>query len=102
VSHCRRVSELAIVGGEGAENRERSATFAAYVGGLCDWRDVLVPGETGVLLVLAQSQHIAKQILNYTEADFDASPILSQLVVNRTADTIELKATSASRLDQLR
>ena len=52
---------------------------------------MLVPGETGVLLCLAQDQRVAKQILNYCEAVFDASPILSQLVVNRTADTIELK-----------
>jgi hypothetical protein len=87
----QRVSELAIVGGRRGGKSRALATFAAYVGGLCDWRDVLVPGEVGVLLVLAQSQHIAKQILNYTEADFDASPILSQLVTNRTADAIELK-----------
>jgi len=57
----QRVSELAIVGGRRGGKSRALATFAAYVGGLCDWRDVLVPGETGVLLVLAQSQHIANR-----------------------------------------
>jgi hypothetical protein len=87
----QRVSELAIVAGRRAGKSRALATLAAYIAGLCDWRDVLVPGETGVLLCLAQDQRVAKQILNYCEAVFDASPILSQLVVNRTADTIELK-----------
>src|ERR1019366_2521690 len=87
----QRVSELAIVGGRRSGKSRALATLAAYIGGLCNYKDVLVPGETGVLLCLAQSQQIAKQLLNYCEADFDASPILSQLVVNRTADTIELK-----------
>jgi hypothetical protein len=86
-----RVSELAIVGGRRSGKSRALATLAAYIGGLCDYRDCLVPGEVGVLLCLAQSQHIAKQLLNYCEADFDASPILSQLVIGRTADTIELK-----------
>jgi hypothetical protein len=86
-----RVSELAIVGGRRSGKSRALATLSAYIGGLCSFKDALVPGEVGVLLVLAQSQHIAKQILNYTEADFDASPILSQLVVNRTAETLELK-----------
>jgi hypothetical protein len=87
----QRVSELAIVGGRRSGKSRALATLSAYIGGLCSYRDVLVPGEVGVLLCLAQSQHIAKQLLNYAEADFDASPILSQLVVGRTADTIELK-----------
>jgi hypothetical protein len=86
----QRVSELAIVGGRRSGKSRALATLAAYIGGLCNYKEVLVQGETGVLLCLAQSQHIAKQLLNYCEADFAASPILSQLIVNRTADTIEL------------
>src|ERR1035437_4686603 len=87
----QRVSELAIVGGRRSGKTRALATLSAYISGLCDWRDVLVPGETGVLLCLAQDQRVAKQLLGYCEADFDASPILSQLVVGRTADAIELK-----------
>jgi hypothetical protein len=86
-----RVSTLVIVGGRRSGKSRALATLSAYIGGLCDWHDVLVPGEVGVLLALAQSQQIAKQILNYCEADFAASPILSQLIVNRTAESIELK-----------
>lgn len=87
----QRVSEFAVIGGRRSGKSRALATLIAYIGGLCSFKDVLVPGETGVLLCLAQSQHIAKQLLAYAEADFERSPILSQLIVNRTADTLELK-----------
>ncbi len=65
--------------------------MTTYVSGLCDHRDVLAPGETGVALCLAQDQRIAKKILDYVEENFISSPILKQLFVARTADAIELK-----------
>jgi hypothetical protein len=86
-----RCLELVIVAGRRSGKTRALATLAAYLAGLCDYRDVLVAGETGVLLCLAQDQRVAKQLLGYCEADFAASPILSQLVLNRTTDTIELK-----------
>ena len=67
------------------------ATAATYISGLCDFSDVLRSGETGTLLCLAQDQRVAKQILDYVEDNFERSPMLRQLVVNRTADAIELK-----------
>jgi hypothetical protein len=87
----QRVSELELVCGRRSGKTRALATLSAYLSGLVDYRDVLVPGETGVLLCLAQDQRVAKQLLGYAEADFAASPILSQLIVNRTSDTIELK-----------
>ena len=62
------------------------ATVATYIAGLCDHRDALVPGERGVLLCVALDQRVAKIILNYAEACFERSPILKQLIANRTAD----------------
>src|ERR1035437_5287880 len=61
----QRVSELAIVGGRRSGKSRALATLSAYIGGLCDYRDLLAPGETGFLLCLAQSQHIAKRLSSY-------------------------------------
>jgi hypothetical protein len=42
------------------------------------------------LLCVALDQRVAKIILDYAEACFERSPILSQLIVGRTADALEL------------
>jgi hypothetical protein len=64
------------------------ATLATYIGGLCSHQ--LVPGETGVVLLIAPDQRQAKIALDYCTAIFEQSPILKQLIANRTADTLEL------------
>ena len=84
----QRIEELvAVVGRRGGKSRS-AAVLAAYLGGLCE--HPLVPGERGVLLCIAPDQRQAKITLEYCAAAFDASPILRQLVVNRTADALEL------------
>jgi hypothetical protein len=84
----QRIEELiAVIGRRGGKSRS-SAVLAAYLGGLCE--HPLVPGERGVLLCIAPDQRQAKITLEYCAAAFDASPILRQLVVNRTADALEL------------
>jgi hypothetical protein len=84
----QRIEELvAVVGRRGGKSRA-SAVLAAYLGGLCE--HPLVLGERGVLLCIAPDQRQAKITLEYCAAAFDASPILRQLVVNRTADALEL------------
>jgi len=90
-SPTQRVNEIVIVAGRRGSKSRGLSVMAAYIAGLCDWRDVLVGGEAGILLCLAQDLKVAAQILNYTEAIFEASPILSQLVIGRTADSIKLK-----------
>ncbi|MEK1929836.1 MAG: hypothetical protein AAAC47_08600 [Pararhizobium sp.] len=64
------------------------ATLAAYIGGLC--KHPLVRGERGVLLCIAPDQRQAAIVLDYATAAFEQSPILKQLIANRTADTLEL------------
>ena len=80
---------IAVVGRRGGKSLAMSI-LAAYIAGLCDHRDVLVPGETGVVLLVAPSQRQAKIVLNYVEAAFEQSPIMRQLIANRTQDTLEL------------
>jgi hypothetical protein len=86
----KRVDELAaIVGRRGGKSRAMSV-LATYIAGLCDHSDALVPGERGVLLCVALDQKVATIILDYAEALFRNSPILRQLIENRTADALEL------------
>jgi hypothetical protein len=88
VEPLQPVEELvAIVGRRGGKSRAL-ATLAAYVGGLC--QHDLVRGETGVLLIISPNQRQAKIALGYCCAAFEQSPILRQLIANRTSETLEL------------
>lgn len=84
----QRVEELvAVVGRRGGKSRAM-ATLAAYIAGLC--KHPLVAGERGICLAIAPDQRQAGIVLDYCDACFASSPILKQLVSNRTADTLEL------------
>ena len=86
----QRIDQFAAVIGRRGGKSKAIATLATYIAGLCDHRDALVPGERGVLLCVALDQRVAKIILDYAEACFERSPILKQLIANRTADALEL------------
>src|SRR5262249_6012945 len=76
-----------IVGRRGGKSRAIS-TLACYIAALC--QHDLVGGETGVALLIAPDTKQAKIALDYCESILTASPVLRQLVVNRTADALEL------------
>ncbi|MGA7307582.1 MAG: hypothetical protein WBX05_01380, partial [Pseudolabrys sp.] len=67
-----------------------AACYSVYLAALCDHRQALTVGEHAVLLFLAQSQRTAKVAFQYACGLFETTPLLRQLVVNRTNDTIEL------------
>jgi hypothetical protein len=101
-----RCEELvAIVGRRGGKTRV-IGVLAVYIAALVDHTDVLAAGETGMMLLIAQSQNTAAVALNYATAIFGNSPILRQLIANRTADalkltngnTIEVRTASFRRL----
>ena len=85
----QRIEEAAFVAGRRGGKSRSMATLLAYIAGLCKHR--LAPGETGIALCIAPDQKQAKITLDYCEASFNESPMLRQLVVNRTADALELK-----------
>lgn len=95
---------VAVVGRRGGKSR-CAATLAAYIAGLCQHPN-LVPGETGILLIIAQDQRTADVILDFCDAAFRASPILRQLIRQRTARSliltnnieIEVRASDFRRL----
>jgi hypothetical protein len=85
----QRVEELvAVVGRRGGKSRAIAA-LVAYIAGLCKHPQI-VAGETGVVLCIAPDQRQAAIVLDYATAAFEQSPILKQLIANRTADTLEL------------
>src|SRR5262245_7492249 len=84
----QRIEEAALVVGRRGGKSRSMATLAAYIAGLC--KHQLVRGETGVLLCIAPDQCQAAIVLEYAAAAFEQSPILKQLIANRTADTLEL------------
>jgi hypothetical protein len=84
----QRIEEAAFVVGRRGGKSRSMATVASYIAGLC--KHQLVHGERGVLLCIAPDQRQAAIVLEYAAAAFEQSPILRQLVVNRTQDTLEL------------
>jgi hypothetical protein len=86
----RRVEEFV-----GIKGRRAGGSYAAgkvvipYLAGLC-WHPSLVRGERGVLLCVAADQRQADVILDYADASFRASPVLSQLIAARTQRELRL------------
>ena len=87
----KRVSELEVIAGRRGGKTIALAALATYIAALCDYRDTLAAGETGVCLCLAQDQRIAMKILDFCQENLERSPVLAQLVVRRSQDTLELK-----------
>jgi hypothetical protein len=86
----QRVEEfVGVIGRRGGKSRA-IAVLATYIAALCSHTDTLVPGETGLVLIIAPDQRQALIVLEYIAATFAATPILSQLVASRTADTLTL------------
>jgi hypothetical protein len=86
----QRIEEAAfIIGRRGGKDRAASV-LAVYIAALVDWSLVLARGERGLVLCIGPDSKQAAITRNYIEGVFDASPVLSSLVTNRTADTIEL------------
>jgi hypothetical protein len=66
------------------------AVFMCWIAALCDHHGVLSPGETGIALCISRDQRVAKIILDYVEGILRSSDQMAPMIVNRTADTIEL------------
>jgi hypothetical protein len=86
----RRVEEYV-----GVKGRRAGGSYAGgkvvipYLDGLCQ-HPSLVRGERGVLLCVAADQRQADVILDYADASFWGSPVLSQLIEARTQRELRL------------
>jgi hypothetical protein len=85
----QRVEELvACIGRRGGKSRAISV-LASYIAGLCEHRS-LVSGERGIALCIAPDQDQAAIVLDYVEANFRGSPLLRQLIEQRTQRALKL------------
>jgi hypothetical protein len=66
------------------------AVLVVYLACLCDWSEDLALGERGVALYLAVTQDQAGRAFGFARDFIDHSPLMAELVVSRTADSIEL------------
>jgi phage terminase large subunit-like protein len=66
------------------------AVLVVYLACLCDWSSKLNLGERGVALYLAPTTDQAARAFHYARSFIEHSPLMSRLVTNRTATSIEL------------
>jgi hypothetical protein len=79
-----RVDELwCAIGRRGGKSRAM-ATLAIYLAGLVDHSDKLVRGEKGIVLMIAPDIRQAKVLLEYAQGTLESTPMLSQLIADRT------------------
>ena len=75
---------------EEAAKIRSASVLASYFAVFVNWAPVLSRGERGLVLCIGADQRQAKITRDRIEGVFDASPALSKLIINRTADSIEL------------
>lgn len=66
------------------------ATIAVFLAVFRDWSDRLVPGETGLVVVLAVDRRQARVIFRYARALLTRVPLLKPLIARETDELIEL------------
>lgn len=86
----KRVRELIGVIGRRGGKSKAIACLLVYLAALVDYRGKLTAGETAVCLCLSPSQVQSAIILNYARGILQESPVLRQLIVRETNETIEL------------
>jgi hypothetical protein len=84
----QRIEEAFLVIGRRSGKTRAAAILAAYLAALCDYD--LALGERAVVLVLSASIAQAARAFGYIKGIFNAVPVLKELVINETADTIAL------------
>jgi hypothetical protein len=83
---CR---ELIAIFGRRAGKSVAMTVFMIWLAALCDHPE-LIPGETGVALLISRDQRVARIILNYGYDFMLRSEPLRSMIYNKTADAIEL------------
>jgi hypothetical protein len=78
-----------VVGRRGGKSRI-AALIAVYLACFREYADKLAQGEVGTLPVIAADRRQARTVMRYIVGFLEGVPMLSQLVANRTKETIEL------------
>jgi hypothetical protein len=86
----QRVEEALFAIGRRGGKDEATATLSAYLAGCVNWSPVLSRGERGLVACIAPDQRQARIQRDRVEGVLDASPILSRMVIGKSADSIDL------------
>jgi hypothetical protein len=78
-----------IAGRRGGKSRI-AATVAIYLAAFRDYRSILAAGEKGTVMLLAADRRQARTLMRYVVGMLDAVPMLGAMVMNRTAESVEL------------
>ena len=78
-----------IVGRRGGKSRI-AALIAVFLACFRSYKDVLAPGERGVVMLIACDRQQAKVLMRYIVGFLEGVPMLERLIVRRTEDEIDL------------
>jgi hypothetical protein len=67
------------------------ATVAVYLACFRNWQPYLAAGELGHVMILARDRAQAKSIFNFVGGLIAGSPLLANLIIGETQETIELR-----------
>ncbi len=76
--------------GRRAGKSRLASVIAIYLAAFRDYADVLSVGEVGTLPVVAADRRQARTCMQYISGLLDETPMLAALVVDRSADSVEL------------
>jgi phage terminase large subunit-like protein len=79
-----------VVGRRGGRSRI-AALIAVFLAAFKSYREILAPGERGVVMVLAADREQARVAFGYIEALLDQVPMLATLIAHRTKEEITLR-----------
>jgi hypothetical protein len=78
-----------VVGRRGGKSAV-AALIACYLATFRDYSEVLAPGETGIVMLLAADRRQARVLLGYINGFFDSIPALGRMLLNRTQEALTL------------
>src|SRR5262245_35659161 len=67
-----------------------AALIATYLATFRDYTEILAPGERGVVMVIAADRRQARVVLRYIDGLIRGVPMLAEMVIRRTQETIDL------------
>ena len=79
----------AVIGRRGGKSRV-AALIAVYLACFRSYREVLAPGETATIMLIAVDRQQARVLLKYIVAFLEGVPMLSRLIVRKTDEEIDL------------
>ncbi|MDA2911727.1 hypothetical protein MYX04_12470 [Nitrospiraceae bacterium AH_259_D15_M11_P09] len=78
-----------VVGRRGGKSRI-AALVAVYLACFRDYQNVLAPGEHGTVMLIASDRRQARVLKRYVSGLFQAVPMLAQLLITETTESIHL------------